>query len=70
MVIIETEIPEKNTLARLWVTKKENEKYDVIVNSFIRHADCTAEDVMRALANYMTSMAYIIRLPETEKTEK
>jgi hypothetical protein len=37
------------------VTKDYRGNYNVYANDVLRHSNCTADDVIRALTNYLTS---------------
>lgn len=54
-----------NVNFKLYVMKKHNEMFDVIVDGVVRHPNCDNEAVIRALTHYLDSFSY--KLSKTEK---
>jgi hypothetical protein len=42
------------------VTKDEKGVYTVTTDGVVRHTPCSAEDVMRAMANYLHNALYLL----------
>ena len=43
-----------------------NNRYNVIVNGDVKHSNCSAEDTIRALGNYLHLVSKILRTAQTK----
>jgi hypothetical protein len=57
-IVVEIQIVENKRLLPLEVLKKSDGSYEVQVDGKVRHAGCSAEDVMRALGNYLHAAGF------------
>jgi len=60
-IIIDVDFFENNFRTSLVVRTNPNGLMDVLVGGNLRHADCSPEDVMRAMGNYIHGMAHLMK---------
>jgi hypothetical protein len=64
--IVDVELPGKHIQVERAAL---NTRYNVLVNKMVRHPDCSAEDVMRALGHYLFGIGYKSEPERVDPTE-